>query len=276
MTLGYAIRRFGMGCLEFPLILLRSVGTCVLYGGFIIGTVIMGVPFYGALVLLVRNRAKRRNILRNTVRMTNRIFIAAGAILGCFRVKSDDLCNISSLRGAIIIANHPSLIDALILTSRFGPSACVMVKKSLLNGFMRSLILNLGYVSNESPFEDLQQKLADGDSLILFPEGTRTKNYEKMSFHRGAANLACRLDLPIYPIFIDCSDRNYLNKGFFSCRAPNKVPIYNVVCGNLINWREIAEDGDSAPLAARKLNRYLEELYEQRLSGTEGSNDAEQ
>ena len=275
MTLGYAIRRFCIGCLEFPIIFLRSAGTCILYGGFFIGTVIMGMPFYGALVLLVRNGAKRRYILRNTVRMTNRIFILSGAILGCFRVKCDELNKIAPLKGAIIIANHPSLIDALILTSRFGPSACVMVKKSLLHGFMRSLILNLGYANNESPFEELQKKLADGDSLILFPEGTRTKNYEKMSFHRGAANLACRLDFPIYTIFIDCSNRDYLNKGFFACRAPNKVPVYNVRCGPLIKWREIAEDCDSKPLAARKLNKYLEELYKQRLSRTEGINDAE-
>lgn len=275
MTLGDKIRSIGLRCLVFPLILLRSAGTCILYGGFILGTVIMGMPFYGTLVLLVKNGEKRRIILRKTVRFTNRIFIVSGAIFGCFRVRTDAISQIASLRGAIIIANHPSLIDALILTSRFGPSACVMVKKSLLQGFMRSLILNLGYASNESPFDELQQKLADGDSLVLFPEGTRTKNYDKMSFHRGAANLACRLDLPIYPIFIDCSDRNYLNKGFFSCCAPKKVPIYTVTCGNLINWRDIAEKDDSMPFAARKLNKYLEELYEKRLSETEGNNNAE-
>ena len=95
--------------------------------------------------------------------------------------------------GQIVIANHPSLIDVVFLISQIRDTNCV-VKASLWNNpFMHGAVRAAQYISNNgSPemLEEAAQVLRDGETLVMFPEGTRTTPGQPPVFHRGAAAIA--------------------------------------------------------------------------------------
>ena len=78
--------------------------------------------------------------------------------------------------GQLVLANHPSLLDVVLMVSHF-PDPNVLVKKDLLNNpSMKSQIIASGYIPNDESMEMLEEIDAvfkSGQSLLIFPEGTR-------------------------------------------------------------------------------------------------------
>ena len=78
--------------------------------------------------------------------------------------------------GQLILANHPSLLDVVLLISHCSEPN-VLVKKDLLNNpSMKSQIIASGYIPNDESMEMLEEIDAvfkSGQSLLIFPEGTR-------------------------------------------------------------------------------------------------------
>lgn len=112
------------------------------------------------------------------------------------------------LRSSIIVANHPSLIDVVILASII-PRCMLIVKPALLRWpFLRPILRKLCIVNDGDTrklLEDSQAALAQGYSIIIFPEGTRTSPFKKNKIQRGAFHLAIRSGAPIVPIHIHTS-----------------------------------------------------------------------
>jgi 1-acyl-sn-glycerol-3-phosphate acyltransferase len=116
--------------------------------------------------------------------------------------------------GLIIVANHPSLLDAVILLSKLPNAACVMkasLRKNPLFGVMARLS---GYISNEDSMRLIKQscsELKKGSHLVLFPEGTRSDTFQVNPFGQVAAVIASRSGVPIQTVFIRFSSP-YLGK----------------------------------------------------------------
>lgn len=106
----------------------------------------------------------------------------------------------------ILIANHSSFLDIMIMLMHH-PKAVIMVKewvyKSPLYGWV---IRYLNYIfmeeGPEANIEQARQLVADGYSIIIFPEGTRSEDGHIRRFHKGAFLLAEQLNLAIQPVFI--------------------------------------------------------------------------
>ena len=58
--------------------------------------------------------------------------------------------------------------------------------------------------------------LEDGFSLMIFPEGTRSKSSEMAEFHQGSLKLATKPEVPVVPITLDGSYKAYEETGKFS------------------------------------------------------------
>jgi 1-acyl-sn-glycerol-3-phosphate acyltransferase len=72
---------------------------------------------------------------------------------------------------------------------------------------MRSTVAAADYISNDSPEKLLEScigYLKDGGSLLLFPEGTRTRINGPIVFKPGAATIAVRSQARVQPIAIGC------------------------------------------------------------------------
>ena len=112
--------------------------------------------------------------------------------------------------GAVLVANHASLIDILVLFDLFRPfkwvSKAEIFKVPLIGWNMR---LN-GYVrlvrgSGESVRRMMARcddLLAAGCPVLFFPEGSRTDDGELRPFKDGAFELAVRHGVEVFPIAV--------------------------------------------------------------------------
>lgn len=183
---------------------LRFFGTGFAFCTFAFMGIIFRLLVWPPLMLLVQDNHRRRNIARSLIHHFFRAFIR---MLELLTVIVCDVRQVERLRlpGALIVANHPSLLDVVLLVSLV-PDACCVVKKELWsNPFMNGPLRAAGYIDNGDPvamFEAAQAELESGASLVIFPEGTRTERGSAPAFGRSAANLAVRSRHPIVPVCI--------------------------------------------------------------------------
>ncbi len=114
----------------------------------------------------------------------------------------------------LILANHRGIIDPLIIeialekTDIFG---YWIAKKELYNSpFFGIFVRNAGTILLDREqkqmsnfFTDVKQKVKEGSSIFIFPEGTRNKSDEPLiEFKEGYRIIALKNRLPILPVFI--------------------------------------------------------------------------
>ncbi len=129
--------------------------------------------------------------------------------------------------GTVYIANHPTLIDAPILLGKL-PNAITVFKPALLrNPLIAPAAILAGYTSGDRGVDavrDAAEKVAEGCSLLIFPEGTRTPMGQTIGpFKAGFALIAQRAQAPVRLISIRATP-GVLTKG--SCWwRPAQLPL---------------------------------------------------
>ncbi len=162
----------------------------------------------------------------------------------------------------LIVANHPSLIDVVFLISLIRNATCI-VKRSLVNNlYMRAPIRFASYIRADDPealLDRCTEELRGGSSLIVFPEGTRTKPNQPLHFQRGAANIALQAGAMILPVYIHCSPTT-LTKHEKWYRIPPKKVMFRLYVGEDI---DPAKYYGTLPrsVASRKLTRHLQQYF---------------
>lgn len=135
------------------------------------------------------------------------------------RIFDDDLKKHATTPGPLIIAsNHPALWDAVLIIRRVAWVSCIMKKELTTNPFLCSGACFAGFISNTPRLDMIRtatRRLKAGGRLLLFPEGTRTRdeNHPVNPFRPGLALIAKQSGAPILPVFIS-SDSRYLQKGW--------------------------------------------------------------
>jgi len=136
-----------------------------------------------------------------------------------------DLSELDSLRDAgplIVAANHPSLLDVVLIVSRLPDAVCV-IKAALLDRLMFGAAAQLaGYIRNDAPLEMVlaaRDELRHGAQLVIFPEGSRTAVFPVDAFAPGTALIAWRAVMPVQTVLIDYSSP-YLGKAWPLFRRP--------------------------------------------------------
>ncbi len=114
--------------------------------------------------------------------------------------------NESFEKPAVIIANHSSFIDILVIGS-LNPKIIFLVSNWVYNSpIFGGIVRKAGFypVSEgiEGGVEHLRKKVNEGYSLMVFPEGTRSENNVIKRFHKGAFFLAEEFKLDIIPVVI--------------------------------------------------------------------------
>ncbi|MGH8326472.1 MAG: lysophospholipid acyltransferase family protein, partial [Steroidobacteraceae bacterium] len=164
--------------------------------------------------------------------------------------------------GQVVLANHPTLIDALFLLG-LAPSSTCIVKEALWHNLLtRWSVAAAGYVSNtptERMIEGASNALRSGESVVVFPEGTRTVPGRPLSFHRGAAAIAIRAATVVTPVYIRCSPPT-LAKGVPWYHVPERRVHFSVSVGADLD-PALFRAAAPPPIAARELNRRLMEVF---------------
>ncbi len=109
----------------------------------------------------------------------------------------------------VVLSNHQSAWETIFLYVMFSP-VCPILKKELLNipfwGWAMRLQKPIAIdrskprESGKSLLRQGKARLAEGMSVVIFPEGTRTAFGEIRKFSRGGAQLAVAAQVPIVPV----------------------------------------------------------------------------
>ncbi|WP_341227035.1 MMPL family transporter [uncultured Arcticibacterium sp.] len=105
---------------------------------------------------------------------------------------------------AMVITNHHSVIDSLLMQS-LSPKLILMVNDWVWkNTFMGPIVRMGGFIPKEAGYDEnlvqIRELIAEGYSIAIFPEGSRSPSEKLRRFHKGAFFLADKLDLDIVPI----------------------------------------------------------------------------
>lgn len=143
------------------------------------------------------------------------------AVCGC----RFDLAALDALRdeeALILAANHPSLLDAVLIVSRLPNAVCVM-KAALLDNLLFGAAARLAaYIRNNAPLEMIlsaREELHSGAHLVIFPEGTRTAAFPLDPCSPSVGLIAGRAKVPVQTLVIEFSSP-YLGKAWPLFRPP--------------------------------------------------------
>ena len=119
----------------------------------------------------------------------------------------------------IYSANHQSHFDLVLIWAAFPHELRAQTRaiaardywtKSAFKRWLTTEVFNAIYVSrtranpDEDPLEPLVEALANGDSLVIFPEGTRSNKGNPQPFKSGIYHLAEQFPhVPLIPTWID-------------------------------------------------------------------------
>jgi len=172
-------------------------------------------------------------------------------------------CDLSALnalreeRSLIIAPNHPSLLDVVLVVSRLPHVVCIMKAEILQNLFLGGGARLAAYIRNDSCFTMIRTAAAAlraGNQLLVFPEGTRTRQPAGYHFKSGFALIAKTARVPVQTVFIETNSL-FLSKGWPLFRKPAFPLTYRARLG-----RRFEVQGDVKALVAEMECYYRETL----------------
>ena len=126
--------------------------------------------------------------------------------------------------------NHQSHLDILALLGHLPGAVRFAAKQSLWRHAVVGAVLDsLGMVpidreSSAEAIAALNRVRSDGDSFVVFPEGSRSRDGRLAEFKKGAFVLAIRLGLPVVPVTCR-GTRRLMPKGSKLNVVPGEVEI---------------------------------------------------
>ena len=168
-----------------------------------------------------------------------------------FRVQKSGMENLTS-EPVIYAGNHQSLLDAFIFNhsvpSKILRNIYYLAKvKHFSKGYMRKLGENSNVILvdiNKNLGEVLQtmaKVLKDGKSVVIFPEGARTRDGKMLEFKKAFAILAKELDIPVVPFGIRGAFEAFPANTKFPKASKIEVKFFEKVSPEGLSYDEIVE-----------------------------------
>jgi uncharacterized protein len=113
-------------------------------------------------------------------------------------------------RANVIIANHSSFLDILLTTS-LHPRLILLTNKWVYNSPVFGGVVRLAdyypvMEGAEGSVDQVRERVDEGYSVVVFPEGTRTEDGRMKRFHKGAFFMAEQLGISVLPLMIHGAD----------------------------------------------------------------------
>jgi 1-acyl-sn-glycerol-3-phosphate acyltransferase len=179
------------------------------------------LPF--ALVLqLVLPRALGQRVGRKFIQHGCRFYLGLLETLCACEFDLSALDALPAQGRLIIAANHPSLLDAVLILSRLPDAVCVMKAALMRHPLFGAAARLARYIRNDGMLQIVQQSreaLAGGAQVLMFPEGTRTKAFPIDPLTPTLGLIAIRSGVPVQTVLLDFSTP-YLGKDWPLFRRP--------------------------------------------------------
>ena len=194
------------------------------------------LPLYWYLRRLEKRgkRAKCDAILHRTVgRWARRLIRAAGA-----KVTVEGLEKLPD-GPAVYVANHQGYFDIPVVLGYLGEDTKPLVAKKeidripLIRRWMR--LLHCVFLDRENPrsavasLNEAAEWVAQGYSMVIFPEGTRSKTGEVAEFKGGAFKIAQKNKVPVVPFVIDGTAQLMERNGYWIHGGPVRLRVLDPI-----------------------------------------------
>lgn len=246
----------------------RGFGTGLFLALIGIGGSFLALTVFPVITLVTRDRERRRSTIQFVLHHSLRLYCFGIHLFRVADVRLKDVERLRDLKGVLIIANHPSLLDVVMIMAATPNVQCVVKGGLWRNPFFRFTVEGAGYLRNDLPPEQLMEAcvatLKAGYNLILFPEGTRTVRGTPMRLHRGFANIALEAGADLQLITMTC-EPPMLHKGNPWWRAPVTRTTFMMEVGERLDIKRFFGYRYRS-LSARKLVEFIENYYSEKLS----------
>lgn len=245
--------------------LYRKLATGFAFACLFLGGCILAATLFPVMALWPDHRRERT---QSVIRGTFRFYLGMLQRLSLLRIEIHGREQLSDCEGRLIVANHPSLLDVVLLMALIPNAQCIVKHQLWNNRFLGGVMRRAGYIRNDLEAEGLidacRNSLENGSNIIVFPEGTRSVISALPRFHRGFANIATMTGAKIQPIVITCTPPT-LRKGDPWWVIPDTRPVFRVLIKECL-------DADSylsyryRGVASRKLVERMEAYYAEQLA----------
>jgi 1-acyl-sn-glycerol-3-phosphate acyltransferase len=257
--------------------LLRRLGTGFLFVVFGSGALVIAWIVFPFVAWRTAAGPARERIAQRLIQRAFAFFVWLGTALHLYEVRESGSERLADAP-ALVVANHPTLLDVVFLISRMPQADCIVKRDAFHNPFLRHIVRIAGYIPNADGREVVDactERLVAGRSVVLFPEGSRSPATGLRPFKRGAAHIALRSGAPILPVFLHC-DPPALKKGQPWWAVPDRKLVVTLVVDAPVRAEELLPPGEShaAPRAARSITAALQHRFEAKLEAEEREADA--
>ena len=239
--------------------------TLLLWLYFAFGSVVFFVLFYIPAYLFAENRAAAFQYLNH---MHMQGFFALVRLLTP-RTRFQIQKEVREIRSSIIICNHLSYLDPILLISLW-PRQCTIVKSTFFKiPFFGCSLRAAGYVPSAPSemlgpamiknLESIKEHLAAGHNLFVFPEGTRSRNGKLAPFNRGVFSIARYCEAPVKIIYIKDTNKLFPPGSFlFNTRD------FNIILVELIG--SLSPDYKDKDFSIAAVGEQVRAAFEQRMA----------
>ena len=164
-----------------------------------------------------------------------------------YRVTHKDLDKIPDEGAALLVCNHVSYVDALLMAGAIRRPVRFVMEKSIFEiPFLNQVFKIAGTIpicayrkspeTVEKAFESIDQALQEGELVCIFPEGKLTRTGEINEFKGGMDRILKSNDVPVVPMALQGlwgSIFSHEGKGAFTRSKRRFWSKVNIICGDL-------------------------------------------
>ncbi len=174
---------------------------------FIMSWIVLATVFFGIMMIVVSFLSKSGRIPHKIAALWGKSLLFASGI----HVRVKGMTNISPDRSYIYMANHQSHFDIPVILGYLSVQFRWLAKSELFRiPIFGQAMQGAGYISidrsdRKSAFESLDRAantIRNGASVLIFPEGTRSRDGRIGPFKKGGFVLAIDSEAPIVPVIL--------------------------------------------------------------------------
>jgi 1-acyl-sn-glycerol-3-phosphate acyltransferase len=182
----------------------------------IVSVYFAAAPFgYGAFALLhcfrARDRRERARLLQAIMRRAFTLMHDTLRVCGLLDFNPRDIDGELPPGPAVLVANHPTLCDVTSTMAAFADVTTAVKPGLFRRRWFRPLLHDARFFEGAGgPFDSGAvveagvERIREGFRVLIFPEGTRSPRGALHRFGRAAFEIACKADVPVIPIVIQC------------------------------------------------------------------------
>ena len=212
--------------------------TLLLWGYFLLSSIVLFLLFQVPSYLFSKNAARAfQNFNHINLKM---FFVLTRFLIPRTKFKITE--EIRQIKSSVIVCNHLSYLDPILLISLFKRN-CTIVKSTFFrvpffgwllrnSHYMPSAASELGVEAMVENLENIKEHLAADGNFFVFPEGTRSRDGRLAPFNKGVFSIARYCNSPIALVYIKNTNKLF-QPGTFLLNTSDDIEIEVELIGSL-------------------------------------------